>query len=132
MAFTGCHHLFYDRRFHHGQPAFTPYTFTLITADMQEKNQIQDADLELEPNEYKILIDPILKGENDIVYGSRFLNQKKQEGTLSKWANGFLTWLSNFVFNIHITDMETCYKLVPTNVFQSLILKEQMKIYFKT
>jgi len=86
---------------------------------------IQDADLELEPNEYKILIDPILKGENDIVYGSRFLNQKKQEGTLSKWANGFLTWLSNFVFNIHITDMETCYKLVPTNVFQSLILKEQ-------
>jgi len=86
---------------------------------------VQDADLELEPNEYKLLIDPILKGESNIVYGSRFLNQKKKDGTMSKWANEFLTWLSNFVFNINITDMETCYKLVPTAVFQSLILVEQ-------
>jgi glycosyltransferase involved in cell wall biosynthesis len=86
---------------------------------------IQDADLELDPNDYKILIEPVLKSECDIVYGSRFLNQKKQKLTLSKLANGFLTWLSNFVFNITITDMETCYKLVPTGVFQSLVLEEQ-------
>lgn len=86
---------------------------------------IQDADLELNPEEYKILIDPVLNGECNIVYGSRFLNQKKQEDTLSKWANEFLTKLSNFAFGIQITDMETCYKLVPTAVFQSLVLVEQ-------
>lgn len=86
---------------------------------------IQDADLELDPNEYKILIEPILKGECNIVYGSRFLNQGNAEISISKWANNFLTWLSNFIFKINITDMETCYKLIPTNVFQSLILIEQ-------
>lgn len=86
---------------------------------------IQDADLELDPNEFKILIEPVLKGECDIVYGSRFLLQKTEGKTISKLANNFLTKLSNFIFNIQITDMETCYKLVPTTVFQSLILKEQ-------
>ena len=86
---------------------------------------IQDADLELDPNDYIKLIEPVLKGECDIVYGSRFLNQKKQGQLISVIANNFLTWLSNFIFKIQITDMETCYKLVPTKTFQSLILKEQ-------
>ncbi len=86
---------------------------------------IQDADLELDPDEFKILINPILNEGYDIVYGSRFLNQQKQKTSLSHLANRFLTWLSNFVFNLQITDMETCYKLVPTKVFQSLILEEQ-------
>lgn len=86
---------------------------------------IQDADLELDPNEYNIIIQPVLDKKADIVYGSRFLNQKKQGSGLSKMANSFLTWLSNFVFHTKITDMETCYKLVPTGIFQSLILVEQ-------
>lgn len=86
---------------------------------------IQDADLELDPNEFKIIIQPVLDGKADIVYGSRFLNKKKEGAALSKLANGFLTRLSNFVFRTKITDMETCYKLVPTPIFQSLHLVEQ-------
>jgi len=87
---------------------------------------IQDADLELNPEEINLVIAPVLSGEADVVYGSRFLHGKvKTQGLLSRWANWFLTKLSNVVFGIKITDMETCYKLVPTEVFKSLKLVEK-------
>ena len=87
---------------------------------------IQDADLELNPEEINLLLQVVLDKKADVVYGSRFLNKKNEGGSwLSKRANAFLTWLSNRVFGIRITDMETCYKLVPTHVFKSLKLVEQ-------
>jgi len=87
---------------------------------------IQDADLELDPTEINLLIEAVLNQGADIVYGSRFLEKETKGGSfLSNTANAFLTRLSNWVFGIKITDMETCYKLVPAAEFKSLNLVEQ-------
>jgi glycosyltransferase involved in cell wall biosynthesis len=87
---------------------------------------IQDADLELDPNEMNLLIKAVIDEGADIVYGSRFLGKESKGGSfLSNTANAFLTRLSNAVFGIKITDMETCYKLVPAEEFKALNLVEQ-------
>ncbi len=71
---------------------------------------VQDADLEYDPNEYPQVVEPIFRGEADVVYGSRFLNRKRVDGAYRKniLANKFLTRLSNLFTGLHITDMETC------------------------
>jgi len=86
---------------------------------------IQDADLELEPNEINLLIDQVLHHGAHVVYGSRFLGSKVKGGSwMSNLANSFLTRLSNLIFRIRITDMETCYKLIPATEFKALKLVE--------
>ena len=87
---------------------------------------IQDADLECDPSEYQSLVEPITRGIADVVYGSRFLQSNPRKvGSFRKYvANKFLTALSNIFTDLHLTDMETCYKVFRREILNKAHLTE--------
>lgn len=83
---------------------------------------IQDADLEYNPSDYNNILPFIINGENEVVYGSRFMNKENNKSfmLLSFLANKFLTFLSNILYGCNLTDMETCYKALSRKAIEDI------------
>jgi glycosyltransferase involved in cell wall biosynthesis len=116
-----------DRIIYHevnqGKGAALRTGFRHVTGDVVV---VQDADMEYDPQEYSLLMDPIEKGRADVVFGSRFMGGAPHR-VVYFWhmmGNRFLTLLSNMFTNINLTDMETCYKMFRREVIQSIVIEE--------
>jgi len=87
---------------------------------------VQDADLEYDPRDILRVIQPILDGETDVVFGSRYLsNCSQDQSALHRFGNGVLTGLSNWMTRQHLTDMETCYKAFRRELLQSINIEQK-------
>jgi glycosyltransferase involved in cell wall biosynthesis len=94
--------------------------FAAVTGDLVI---IQDADLEYSPEEYPLLTELICAGRADVVYGSRFLGRHRVFLLTHYMGNRLLTFIANLLYNTMLSDMETCYKVMRTDVLRSMVLK---------
>jgi glycosyltransferase involved in cell wall biosynthesis len=109
--------------FNQGKGAALRTGFRHVTGDVVV---VQDADLEYDPQEYPLLMEPIERGRADVVFGSRFMGGAPHR-VVYFWhmmGNRFLTLLSNMFTNLNLTDMETCYKMFRREVIQSIVVEE--------
>ena len=106
--------------FNKGKGAAIKTGLSMVTGDYVV---IQDADLEYHPCDLLVLLPALLENKADAVYGSRFLNQKTPFNTY-KIANSVLTFMTNLLTGLRLTDMETCYKMIKTSFIQKMELKE--------
>lgn len=104
-----------------GKGAALKTGFQHVTGDI---TLVQDADLEYNPNEYPKLVAPILEGKADAVYGSRFMIKPDgMANSLHYSGNRMLTWFSNIFTGLNLTDMETCYKVIKTEILKEIEIK---------
>jgi glycosyltransferase involved in cell wall biosynthesis len=118
---SGTNVVFHDRN--RGKGAALRTGFQKATGDIII---IQDADLEYDPQQYHKLIQPIMEGKADVVYGSRFVTGEYRR-VLYFWhmlGNTFLTFLSNMLTNLNLSDMETCYKVFTRDILNRLAIEE--------